>query len=275
MSAKKMMYLDRITIGDIKQKARDKRTEYHKLNDIIGNQIFNILELESKVLYYPLEDEEVWGFSETIKDTPFVCINTSIPYEKQIFAAAHELYHLWYENVNELILSSELEEDKDTQVKMIELKANRFAAEFLVPQELLEQEIRTYCKNEDFGVKQILKLADVFMVPFKTMLKRFYETQKVHKKQYEELMALSSKEVSVLRNRLGIMQIEGSQRIVLSDMVEKAIKLYEDKMITFERLEYLLSMSKLTIEKVGIEENKEDIPSMNEIDQIMEEEDEI
>ena len=103
----------------------------------------------------------------------------------------------------------------------------------------------------------------------------FYETQKVHKKQYEELMVLSSKEVSVLRNRLGIMQIEGSQRIVLSDMVEKAIKLYEDKMITFERLEYLLSMSKLTIEKVGIEENKGDIPSMNEIDQIMEEEDKI
>lgn len=30
-------------------------------------------------------------------EKPFVAINTSIPIDCQVFAAAHELYHIWYE----------------------------------------------------------------------------------------------------------------------------------------------------------------------------------
>ena len=30
-------------------------------------------------------------------DKPFVAINSSIPIDCQVFAAAHELYHIWYE----------------------------------------------------------------------------------------------------------------------------------------------------------------------------------
>ena len=64
--------LDSQTIDEVKAKARKKLIEYSKLNDVIGGQIFNILELENKVLYYPIDDEEVWGFSEKIKGKSFV-----------------------------------------------------------------------------------------------------------------------------------------------------------------------------------------------------------
>ena len=111
----------------------EKLIEYPKLNDVIGGQIFNILELENKVLYYPIEDEEVWGFSEKIKGKSFVWINTAIAYETQVFAAAHELYHLWFENDGEVILKKDIEEMNNcVSISESELKANRFAAEFLI-----------------------------------------------------------------------------------------------------------------------------------------------
>ncbi len=58
--------LDAKTIDEIKSRARSKLMEYTKWNDVIGGQIFDILELNSKVLYYPVEDEDVWGYSEKI-----------------------------------------------------------------------------------------------------------------------------------------------------------------------------------------------------------------
>jgi len=169
---------DRYVLELIKSQAHQKHVEYNKLNDIIGTQIFNILALNSRVLYYPLEDDDVWGFADKIKEQSFVCISTSIPYDKQVFAAAHELYHLWFNEEQELILSSVLEEEEDinSQINDTELRANRFAAEFLVEENLLRQEMKTYGINRDnIGIKEILKLATLFLVPYKTMVRRLYE----------------------------------------------------------------------------------------------------
>ena len=127
-------------IASIREMVQEKLALYHKENDVIGGQIFNILENESRVLYYPLEDQEVWGFSESIKEESFVCINTSISYDKQVFAAAHELYHVWSNQIGEVILSHNLEDTADSKEEM---KASRFAAEFLVSEELLHQEMNT------------------------------------------------------------------------------------------------------------------------------------
>jgi len=59
---------------------------------------------------------------------------------------AHELYHLWFNGEQELILSSALEEEDniDSQIDDTKLRANRFAAEFLVEENILRQEMKTY-----------------------------------------------------------------------------------------------------------------------------------
>ena len=261
-------------IDEIRAKARKKLNEYSKLNDVIGGQIFNILELENKVLYYPIEDEEVWGFSEKIKGKSFVWINTAIAYDKQVFAAAHELYHLWFENDGEVILKKDIEEMNNcVSISESELKANRFAAEFLINEELLLQEIRTYSMDKNkIDIKDIIKLSNLFIVPYKTMVKRLYEIKLISHKRYTQLMELSNKEVEVWRNRLGLSLPTRDNKIGLSNLVDKAMELYERKKITREKLEYLLDFAGLTTKEMGIKDEELYIPPTDEeLDEIMEE----
>ncbi|MFA5528267.1 MAG: ImmA/IrrE family metallo-endopeptidase [Peptostreptococcales bacterium] len=267
--------LDNKTIDEIKAKARKKLNEYSKLNDVIGGQIFNILELENKVLYYPIQDDEVWGFSEKIEGKSFVWINTAIEYDKQVFAAADELYHLWFENNGEVILKADVEEKNNSNtISDSELKANRFAAEFLINEELLLQEMRTYSVDRSkIDIKDIIKLSNLFTVPYKTMVKRLYEIKLMNQKRYSELIALSNEEVKVWRNRLGLSLPTRDKKIGLSDLVDKAMRLYEEKKITKEKLEYLLGFSGLDLEEMGIEDEKPYAPPTDEeLDLIMEEE---
>lgn len=268
------MGLDKKTSEEIKAFARQKLIEYSKLNDVIGGQIFSILELQNKVLYYPIEDEEVWGFSEKIKGRSFVWINTYIAYDKQVFAAAHELYHLWFEDNGEVILKKDIEEiNNNEDVSEIELKANRFAAEFLINEELLLQEMRTYgIDKSKINIKDILKLSNLFLVPYKTMVKRLYEVKLINKSIYAEFMEQSSEQIEIWRNRLGLSLPTRDNKIGLNSLVDKAMELYENKKITREKLEYLLSFAKLSIEEMGIKDAEPHIPPTDEeLDSIMEE----
>lgn len=266
--------LDADTIEYIKGLARQKHNEYNKLNDVIGSQIFNILEYNSRVLYYPLEDDDVWGFAEKIKGQSFVCINTSIPYDKQVFVAAHELYHLWFNGEEELILSSSLEaEETSYQINENELKANRFAAEFLVEENLLRQEMKTYDISKDnISIKEILRLSTLFLVPYKTMVRRLKEIKIFNKTSYEKFSSVSKEEIEMWRTRLSIRLPVRENKIGLDNLVDKAMELYEKKLITIEKLEYLLSFADLSIEQLGIETAPVYVPPTDEELQLIMEE---
>lgn len=266
--------LDNNTLDEIKGFSRKKLNEYCKLNDVIGAQIFSILELQNKVIYYPIEDEDVWAFSEKISGKSFVWINTDIDYDKQVFAAAHELYHLWSDDEGEVFLKNDVEEEKKgIEIKKNELKANRFAAEFLINEELLLQEIRTYGINKNnIELKEILKLANLFVVPYKTMVKRLYEIKLLNKNKYAEFMEYTNEDIEIWRNRLGFSLPTRENKIGLNSLVDKAMELYEKKMITIEKLDYLLSLANLNLEKMGIKKVENYFPpSDDELDEIMEE----
>ena len=51
-------------------------------------------EMALEILRYPFLDEELWAFTFVKKGTIFLCINSELAMCKQIFAAAHELYHI-------------------------------------------------------------------------------------------------------------------------------------------------------------------------------------
>ena len=262
--------LDETGIQNVKAQARDKLVEYHKLNDVIGAQIFSILEKESKVLYYPLEDQRVWGFFETIQGKSFICINTSLQYDKQVFAAAHELYHLWFGDSGEIMISKDtVEPDADEE---IELLANRFAAEFLVNNELLFQEMRVFGINKDnLSVKEVVRLANHFVVPYHSMVKRLCESGICSPEFAEELKSCSDEQAEIWRNRLGISLPVRKEKIGLSNLADTAMELYERDLITFEKLEYLLGLTNLTPGEMGVEQNiSYTPPTDDELDAIME-----
>ena len=70
-------------------------------NTIIRDTIFEIVsnyarkrELSLEILRYPFKDNELWAFTFIKKGTIFLCVNAGLPICKQVFAMAHELYHI-------------------------------------------------------------------------------------------------------------------------------------------------------------------------------------
>ena len=247
-----------------------------KHKDIIGDQVFKLLEQYCRVLYYPLEDDDIWGFTERIKGQLFVCINTSIPYEKQIFAAAHELYHIWFDDksAQEVILSSNLEETKSEEIDINELKANRFAAEFLAESKLLEQEMARFGigKNK-ITLKDVLQLCDIFTIPYKTMVRRLFEIKSIDYNSFTELLSASEKDISVGNKILGITAPYKQDYIRLDNLIEKSVELYDRNLITYEKLDYLLSFASISPEDIGVKKSNYTPPSDDEIAEILGESD--
>jgi len=114
-------------------------------NTIIRDSIFGIVsnyarkrELSLEVLRYPFKDDELWAFTFVKKGTIFLCVNSGLPMCKQIFATAHELYHIhcYAENINtstitngSLLDSKTFDEVAATQE---DLEANAFAGLLLI-----------------------------------------------------------------------------------------------------------------------------------------------
>lgn len=261
----------------VKDYAASKLGVCRKMNDIIGTQIFQILSLHARVIYYPLGKESVWGFTR-IKGArgggqsqkPFVVINSSIPIDCQVFAAAHELYHIWEDDKVDVVPAYVMDDETGDRN---ELKANRFAAEFLVEEELLIKELRTYgIASDNVSLKDILILSELFCVPYRTMVKRLFEIGFITKTDRNRFLNASEQEVMIARKRYALSIPKGDEKIAIDNLTELAVDAYENKRITFEKLEYLLDISNLKPVDVGIAESENNpFPSDDELDKIMEE----
>ena len=267
--------LNDFEIEEVKKWAREKLGVCRKTSDIIGTQIFSILGLYARVIYYPLGKTAPWGFTrisgsknDTALEKPFVAINTSIPVDCQVFAAAHELYHIWYEQ-NPDILPSDLLNEQDKEIN--EKKANRFAAEFLVDEMMLRQEMDTY-KIKKITVKSALQLADLFTVPYPSMVIRLYETGFIGASDMNTLLSETDDSISKYKKKYAIPSQEPAPRIAMDNLIELAMKAYESNLITYEKLEYLLGLCDLSPEDLGIAKiSGNGFPSDEELDSIMEE----
>ncbi|MBQ4260148.1 MAG: ImmA/IrrE family metallo-endopeptidase [Lachnospiraceae bacterium] len=267
--------LSEAEVNEIKRLAAGKLGECRKGNDVIGTQIFSILSLFARVIYYPLGKDAPWGFTrikgsenDINQEKPFVAINTSIPEDCQVFAAAHELYHIWFEQTPD-VLPADLLNEQDKEIN--ERKANRFAAEFLVDQVLLNQEMNLYGIKE-ITIKGILQLCELFVVPYRTMVKRLREIERISDEKMMELLMETEESIGQYRKKYSFVLRDPDERIVMNNLIELAVNAYEKEYITFEKLEYLLDLSKLTPEDLGIVKMQEyGFPSDDELDSIMEE----
>ena len=164
----------------------DLKKEYLLINPMIRDDIFGILEKHCVVVYYPLENESNCGFhtKRFVKNKleDFVYINTAKPVANQVFAAAHELGHVWrvadkvIEKMSDKVSFSSEEE---------ELLINRFAAELLMPEKEFRKTFNVRMKEFNLDGKKI-KLEDLirvvvvlmndYMVPYESVRRRFVET---------------------------------------------------------------------------------------------------
>lgn len=159
--------------------------------NIIQDDVFTVIENYARTkemplewLRFPINDQELCACTFIRGGRIFVMLNSGIPMSKQIFAAAHELYHIrcfLEEDDTELvrsgsILNASIIEKGSTEEE--ELEANAFAGLLLVPIDALEQQIRIYQIDKTaIEIDDILTLMDIFAVPYKAMVLRLLEEQ--------------------------------------------------------------------------------------------------
>ncbi len=268
-------------VKDVINKVNELAGRYKKTNRIIKEEIFKILEMNSKTLYYPTKDDDICGAVYKSKKYKISYINTYIPLEKQVFAAAHELYHIFYSDVNnnEIISSNILDESLSiNRINKEDLKANRFAAEILVPKEVLRNELDIRdVKENSIDIRDIIELMDIFLVPYKTIIRRLYEVEYINKEKCIELLKQEDRSeengIMLWQKRLGLCKRnnERTNEIKLDKLIDNALKLYDKNQITYEKLEFLLKLVNLKPSEFNIYEEKFETPSEEEILKIMEE----
>lgn len=202
--------------------------DYKRVKDDIFRIIKNIKDIH--LVKMPIEDENITAFIINRGKT-FIFINSYVPLEKQIFGGAHELYHAIYNEIEEDLL-----EDAYSNIKSIDdLKANSFAACFLVPKNQLRREIEIMgIDANNIQLIDIIKLMDLFAVPYKTIVTRLYEIGLINdesiidkflaipdRKENEGVLALINKTRHAIRWQNRTKDIE------YSNFIENAIDSYE------------------------------------------------
>lgn len=246
--------------------------EKNIFNKIIKDDIFLLLESVSKVLYYPIKDS-VSSFFMKINGYNLVFINTHMPYENQLFSAAHELSHIISisKNREEVLVWKDLYKYFNCTLDNLdrdELISNRFASELLVNNEILENMLIQMEMNDFDAVTPeiIVRLTDLFVFPYEAMVLKLYELNKISRKKYLEFISLSnsssSNQIFQLEKRLGLCSRnnELTNTKKFSDFIDLAINSYKFTVRTYDKLAYNLSLFDLNPQNMNVKRKR---PSYN------------
>ena len=183
-------------------------------SNIIQDDIFSVLknyartkEIVLELLRFPTRDDDFCALTCVKKGTIFVYVNSWLPLSNQIFAAAHELYHIWcfIEEKDASVLrkgsflnASAMEDDvKDSEDR----EANAFAGMLLVPAKALFEQMRIYgIPREKQSLEDIVRLMAIFSVPYKAILLRLYEERYMDIDRVKEFLEIKKE---VLEKEIG------------------------------------------------------------------------
>jgi Zn-dependent peptidase ImmA (M78 family) len=161
---------------------------------VLQDDIFRIIEeLDGlDLLLFPIKDEEFCGFICEYKGENFIYVNTNLPLAKQIFAAAHELYHYINDGHRELLQRNIIDENEEEILELEESKANLFAALLLAPDDSLKKELELLkIKTEnDLDQLKLIKLMDIFVVPYKTIVLRLFEIELLNEDETKKWLSI-------------------------------------------------------------------------------------
>jgi len=183
-------------IGKIRKLASEKRAILDYSNSVpIASDLLMILDkLDMHLIECPIKSVSGHNaFSAVLlcnyidnQKHSFLGLNTANPLTQQLFAIAHELYHYFTEKGTDVC--------KDSNENQIEIKANRFAAEFLLPLDtflniLYDEFDSTTLKG--IGIPELLRFISRihcrWWLPYKSIVKRLKEADAITNEQFEIL----------------------------------------------------------------------------------------
>lgn len=137
------------------------------------------------------------------KEVMFLGVNTWDYYDRQLFAIAHELYH--FLNPSQPHISRD--DDLDNP---IEKQADWFAAEFLLPLQVLKTHVLDTFGKRNINecsrpalLRFIARLQCTWWMPYKSIIHRLYEADAIDEKTYQELFAIDERDPSGIYYRIG------------------------------------------------------------------------
>ncbi len=276
-----LITLNKKQVKEIRKMAQKKRLELGFAGEMpIANDIFTILDnLNIMLLEYPIKSEgDNPAFSAALmyseeygKELVFIGLNTADYYDKQIFALTHELYHYYTKSGSHL---SRLE-DEETNIN--EAKANRFSAEFLLPENVLEDLVFDEFKTSSLQniqtktlLRFIARLQCTWWLPYRSLVKRLKEINAISDKQYYEFYAFDERDMNGEYGRIGkainsdtFLRLNSATNTVGTSPknIEIIIRNFEDNIIDEDKFADTLLLFKKNPEQFGYEINvsEEDI----------------
>ena len=277
--------LNEVQVDEIRKLAGDERRFLGFVGETpIANDIFTILDrLDIMLLEYPIESEgDRPAFSAAImyseegdKKLTFIGLNTADFYDKQIFAIAHELYHYYTKS------GSHLSRPEDEESSLIEIKANRFAAEFLLPETVLESIVLDEFKTSTLEKVQhktllrfIARLHCTWWLPYRSLVRRLHEVGAISSEQYVELYSVDERDLLSEYGKIGqainkevfLKLNQPTKNIGTSpNEIEIIIRNFEDNLIDEDKFAETLSLFNRTPDEFGyeIKVSQEDIDELD------------
>lgn len=254
--------LNEVQLDEIRKLAEEKRRSLGFIGETpIANDIFTILEkLNIKLLEYPIKSEgnrpafsaAIMYSEESDQKLTFVGLNTADFFDKQIFAIAHELYHFYIKS------GSHLSRPDDDENNTIEVKANRFAAELLLPENVLESIVLEEFRMSTLHhihlnklMRFIARLHCTWWLPYRSLVKRLHEIRAITSKQYGELYEVNERD---LNGKFGKIGLAINEEVFLKlnrptlnigtspNEIEIIIRNYEDNLIDEDKFEETLRL---------------------------------
>ena len=277
--------LNEVQVDEVRKLAGEKRLSLGFVGETpIANDIFTILDrLDIMLLEYPIESEgDRPAFSAAImyseegdKKLTFIGLNTADFYDKQIFAIAHELYHYYTKT------GSHLSRPEDEESSLIEVKANRFAAEFLLPETVLESIVLDEFKSSSLEKIQhkallrfIARIHCTWWLPYRSLVRRLHEIGAISSEQYAELYSIDERDLQGEYGKAGqatnkdefLKLNQPTKNIGTSpNEIEIIIRNFEDNLIDEDKFAETLSLFNRTPDEFGyeIKVSQEDIDELD------------
>lgn len=175
-------------------------------NNIIQDDIFHVIEnyirkhdMPFELLRYPIGDQELCACTFIREERLFVVINAALPISKQIFAAAHELYHIFcyledddsaLSQYGSILHSASIDE---VATRIEDAEANAFAGLLLAPPERLREQMRIYdIHPRAIQLDDIIMLMEIFAIPYKAVVLRLFEDEVLTEDEVRTFFVLDS-----------------------------------------------------------------------------------
>lgn len=154
-----------------------------KLEDAFEYWRDYLYQLGIYVFKSPFKDESVSGICLYDLEFPVIYINNSFTSSRQIFTLFHELYHLICQTCGIDFLNDKFLNSYDNVSNVaIERACNRFAGEFLVPDDDFDLITKNKLPTDSF----IDSLSKTYGVSREVILRKFLDRHRVSQEEYQE-----------------------------------------------------------------------------------------